>query len=381
MAEVIQRVWRSGPRRVKRLAWGYSVQVNGRQVRVTNQEWTEEDAEKALAARLLGLTPAPKTPGGMLTLGTMAETYLRQKEADGKRTLRNDRLVVAHLLTAFGQETPLRDLTAARIQDYSAERLTAKSERLGRPVTPATVNREVSILRCLLRMAQERGDLERVPRIRLTREPEGRLRFLTEPEANRLLASCRAPKRVEQSPHLPAIVTVALNTGMRKGEILGLAWERVDLARGVLLLEKTKTNKRREIPMNRAVYDVLAEIRARQAKQDDGDPSGVVFRRSAGRAWGSFRRAFERAVETAKLEDFHFHDLRHTFASWLVMRGRPLKEVQELLGHRTLAMTVRYSHLSPDRLRDAVASLDDFSTTSAQRSVEPTPSLVTTRQN
>jgi integrase len=248
-------------------------------------------------------------------------------------------------------------------------------------VTSATVNREVSILRCLLRMAHERGDVERVPKIRLAREPEGRLRFLTEVEAAKLLEACRAPKRVEQSPYLPAIVTVALNTGMRKGEILGLAWERVDFARGVLLLERTKSGKRREIPMNRAVYDVLAEIRARQAKEDGHDPVGVVFRRSAGPAWGNFRRAFERAVEAAKLEDLHFHDLRHTFASWLVMRGRPLKEVQELLGHRTLAITVRYSHLSQDRLRDAVASLEDFSTTSAQEPVRTDSALVSTCQN
>lgn len=131
---------------------------------------------------------------------------------------------------------------------------------------------------------------------------------------------------------------------------------------------------------NRAVYDVLAEIRVQQARKDGHDPASVVFRRSAGRAWGNFRRA-EHAVAAAKLEDFHFHDLRHTFASWLVMRGRPLRELQELLGHPTLAMTVRYSHLSPDRLRDAVAALDDFSPSSAQKVAKTDVRLVTTRQD
>ena len=206
----------------------------------------------------------------------------------------------------------------------------------------------------------------------MEREPEGRLRFLSEAEEARLLTECRragAHPRVScRSPQLHAIVTVALNTGMRRGEIFGLRWDRVDFARGVILLERTKSGRRREVPMNRAVYDVLAPLHAA---------------RSIGRVFGlsSARTAFTSAVERAKLGDFHFHDLRHTFASWLVMRGRPLKEVQELLGHQTIVMTMRYAHLSPDRLRDAVAALDDFNAPSTHDApLSPAP-LVSTRHN
>ena len=161
---------------------------------------------------------------------------------------------------------------------------------------------------------------------------------------------------------------------MRRSEILGLTWERVDFARGVIQLERTKNGRRREVPMNRAVYDALSVVKG-------ADQTGPVFRKLNGAAWGSVRTAFARAVEDARIDNFRFHDLRHTFASWLVMRGRSLKEVQELLGHSSLTMTMRYAHLSPDRLREAVMALDNFSTTSAHNPATAKISLVSPRQN
>ncbi len=174
------------------------------------------------------------------------------------------------------------------------------------------MNRDLSILRHRLRLAAERGELAAVPKIRLEREQQGRLRFLSEEEATRLFTECRRaaaqPVTSCRSPQLPAVVTLALNTGMRRGEILGLTWDRVDFSRGVLLLEKTKSGHRREVPMNRGVYDALSPL----------------ARSEAGRAFdGGFRTAFESAVSRAKLADFKFHHLWHTFASCLVMRGRP----------------------------------------------------------
>jgi integrase/recombinase XerD len=140
------------------------------------------------------------------------------------------------------------------------------------------------------------------------------------------------------------VVTVALETGLRKGELLGLEWDRVDLSRGVLRLEVTKSGKRREVPMRQAVYTTLAGL---------PEPH-------EGRVWrtGSVRKAFENAVTGVKLEDFHFHDLRHTFASTYVMRGGSLPALQQILGHATLAMTMRYSHLSPRHLRDEMEKTD-----------------------
>jgi integrase len=370
MAKVQKRTWLGrGPtgHRVKKIAWGYTLQVAGKQERKFSAEWTKDDAQNELAARLLQ-RDAPPVPVAPKTLAQVATEYLDYKRGKGKRSIRQDEQILAKLKARLGAETAIVDLTAQRIAQYERDRVVEKS-KLGRLVTPSTVNRELAILRHLLRLAEEWGYIAKVPKIRLGREPEGRLRFLAEDEIARLLAACEA--KAVKSPYLLPVVTVALHTGMRKGEILGLSWERVDFARGVLQLEHTKSGRRREVPMNRAVYDALDGLPGPKAE-------GFVFRKRDGRAWGNVRTAFEDACREAKVDNFRFHDLRHTCASWLVMKGRSLKEVQEILGHREFTMTLRYAHLSPDRLRDAVASLEGFSTRSAQsakidadRSVNP----------
>src|SRR5256712_12714280 len=155
--------------------------------------------------------------------------------------------------------------------------------KLGRPVTPSTVNRELAILRHMLRLAEEWGYILKVPNIRLSKEPEGRLRFLSEDEIERLLVACQDRRR--KSPYLLPIVTIALHTGMRKGEILGLTWQHVDFARAVLLLEQTKSGRRREVPMNRAVYDALqplyvparAALPTNAPGKKSAEPAGIAF--------------------------------------------------------------------------------------------------------
>jgi integrase len=141
--------------------------------------------------------------------------------------------------------------------------------------------------------------------------------FLEEPEEVRLLAACRGSR----APSLLPIVTTAMETGMRLGEVLGLTWEQIGLGRGVISLERTKSDRRREIPVRQAVYDLLAAV---------PEPR-------EGRVWPvrSIRTAFERAVADAKLDrPFTFHDLRHHFASWFVMRGGRLEACGRSSGTR-----------------------------------------------
>ncbi len=353
--------------RLKRVAWGFTVQVGARQIRRSDASWTKEDAENAEAQYRLGIGLDQPESQPSKTFGEVAAQYLEVKR--GKRSWKDDSRTLDRLLKAFGRDSLITTLTAERISQYQAKRkaeLSARRrDRDGNPVpvSPAAVNRELALLRHLLVLAEEWGYIEKVPRIRLEKEPEGRLRFLTSEEIARLLAACEQSKH----PELATVVTVALNTGMRKGEVLGLTWDRVDFARGVLLLERTKSGRRREVPMNQAVYDVLSRL--------TGSRQGRVFQSP------TIRTAFERAVEVAKLEDFRFHDLRHTAASYLVMRGASLVDVRAVLGHSDVKMTMRYAHLSPEHLRSAVAKLDGLtsspvtSTQAMSSEATPTPAV------
>jgi integrase len=240
MAQVIQRIWRSGPRKVKRVAYGYTFQdKDGKQVRVSDASWSREDAEKALAARLLNLTAPSQPDPAIVTFKTMTDRFLLEKEAAKKKTIKSDRQIIARLLVAFGADTPLTEITSPKIAEYRLARLTTKSPKIQKLLQPGTVNRELQVLRGLLRMAagEDCGFLEKAPTVKTEKEPEGRLRFLSEDEATRLLDECRKsaehPNPTNRSPRLHALTVVALHTGMRRGELVGLVWSRVDFSRGV----------------------------------------------------------------------------------------------------------------------------------------------------
>jgi len=156
-----------------------------------------------------------------------------------------------------------------------------------------------------------------------------------------------------KNPYLHAIVTLAVNTGMRKGELLGLEWEWVNLSTSAITLYRTKSGKSRGVPINQAVYDAIVAL-----ESDPDRRASLLFKRRDGEAWGQIRTAFLSACKHAGIKGFRFHDLRHTSASHLVMRGASLNDVRELLGHSDLKMTQRYAHLSPAHLRQAVGLLD-----------------------
>jgi integrase len=350
MAKIVKREWTSrGPlgRKVRHVAFGYALTGNGKRERKVSSEWrSEADALDALNRRLKEID-AGQTPRRNVTLEALTEQYLKYKANQGKRSLKDDtRILRNRLLPHFGATRLARHLTEADIAQY-------EQQRIGE-VSAYTVANELAVLRHLLRLARKWGYLERAPDITLPKKPEGRTRFLTEDEIRRLLEACA----VSRNPYLHTIITLAVNTGMRKGELLGLDWARVDLRADFgfsakITLYRTKNGKPRGVPLNRAAVESLLAV-----EPDPEHRIGSVFKQRNGVAWGKITTAFGFACERAGLQGVRFHDLRHTAASHMVMRGRTLQDVKEILGHADIRMTMRYAHLSPTHLRGAVEALD-----------------------
>jgi integrase len=177
----------------------------------------------------------------------------------------------------------------------------------------------------------------------LLKEDNKRIRYLEREEIKRLIDNCAS--------HLKPIVTVAVFTGMRKSEILGLKWQNIDIECGILYLLETKNGERREVIINDTVKRTLIAVPKHPS-------SPYVFCEKDGKPYTNVRKSFDAALRKCGIIDFRFHDLRHTFASQLVMSGVDLKTVQELLGHKSIEMTMRYSHLSPSHKKRAVEILD-----------------------
>ena len=265
----------------------------------------------------------------------MARLYLESYSKPNKRSWDRDELSIKNLNAFFGSKY-LHEINALDIENYKVERR--------QKVSPATVNRELACLKHIFVKAIEWGKIASSPasKVKKFREPNRRVRYLEEEEIERLYETC--------SEHLRPIIAVALNTGMRKGEILNLKWADVNLRTRVISILNSKNGEKREIPINDDLARTLFGVRK-------NPKSPYVFCKEDGMPYRDVKVGFRAALRRAKIKNFRFHDLRHTFASHLVMRGVDLKTVQELLGHKDMRMTLRYSHLSADHKRAAVEKL------------------------
>jgi integrase len=299
--------------------------------------WAQKTEADIRAGKHFGITESKKK-----TVADMVDRYIqdilphrRSDAANVKRHLEWWKSKLGHYR--------LSDLKPPLIAEYRDRLLSEKSPKAKNEEekrSAATVVRYLTSLSVAVSYAvKEWGWMEENPvlKVRKPAEPRGRVRFLTDDEREAVLKACKN----SDSNYLYTIVVLALSTGARWSEILNLQWQHVDLKRKAILLEETKNGERRSLPLSGHGLELVKELR--KVPRID---SPYVFARKDGRKPIEIRKKWERAIKESKVKDFRFHDLRHTCASYLAMQGASLLEISAVLGHKTLSMVKRYSHIS-----------------------------------
>ncbi len=252
------------------------------------------------------------------------------------------RYIITHLTERFGN-IPLRRFNTPIVEELQTDLINKGHKN-------AYTNKILNVFGAMFTKAVEwemveDDTLRKVRKVKALQENK-RLRYLSIEECQRLIDACES--------YLKPIVIIALNTGMRRGEILSLKRENLDLINGFILLDRTKNGERREVPLDDNVMEALRATPRRL------DTPYVFAHPTTGKPYSTVKYCFAAACRAVGLTDFHFHDLRHTFASHLVMAGQDLTTVKELMGHKDIKMTLRYAHLAPAHKRKAVNVLNDL---------------------
>lgn len=282
----------------------------------------------------------PKTAHSKHTLAESIDRYVEEVLPEkAKTTQESDHSRLDFWRRELGHVT-LKHLNYEQLED-----IIPAIRASGRGNGDTSIRRHFAVLSHILSMTIRWGWLaiSPIPRVRLPQEPKGRVRFLDNEELSRLLEALYKGDNTA----LYAAVVLSLATGMRRGELLALTWDRVDLDRGHITLTNTKNGSTRGVPLTGEALMVLKDY-GRVRRLD----TSRVFPSSNGKGGVCFRKPFLRALTKTGIKDFHWHDLRHTCASYLAMSGAQLQTIAEILGHRSLQMTMRYSHLSQAHLRN-----------------------------
>jgi len=277
-----------------------------------------------------------------ITFHEFAKEYLKWAKTNKKASTYSRDISIMRGLGREFEGKNIQDVTSWLIEKWKSKR----SEKF----KPGSVNRELALLKHIFSKALEWKKIKENPshKVKRLKGAARRVRYLMPDEIQVLLSNCDGLLR----GLLKSLVTVALHTGARKGELQGLEWSNVNFDLGLISLLDTKNGERRDIAMNETVR---ATLEGMERKNE------FVFPNRNGKRIDNaqVQIAFQEALKRSGIEDFHFHDLRHTFASNLVMQeGVELNDIRELLGHKKMDMTLRYAHLSPKHKGKVVNILD-----------------------
>lgn len=334
-----------------RKSWWIDIRFGGARFRKRSPENSKAGAEAyeaVLRHRLMrGESLEAPTKSAGTTFAVFAAEWFRTHVATNNKpsTQRSNGMIVNDHLIGFFGDKPLDAISIEDIERYKAFKLKAD-------LSPKTVNNHLGVLSKCLRTAVEWNRTPTAPCIRLLKVPPQGFDFLDSSETTRLVSGFI-------DPHWQAMTICAFRSGLRMGELLGLRWEDVDFERRQLSVRRSivhgivaspKSNKVRHVPLSDDLLEALAGLRPKTGyvfQQSNGEPM------TRGMAW----RAIQTACKRAGLRLVGWHVLRHTFASHLATEGVSIQIIQTLLGHSDLKMTLRYAHLAPSSLRDAISVL------------------------
>ena len=315
----------------------------------------------------IAVTPAPAEPAkpAVPTVKDFVPVYLASSKLDNKISWYQSKahILGLHVVPRLG-DLRLDEITFSVIEDLKialAETRNGRVKRAMRLLNPKTINNVLTTLRHMLQVARKRGLIDRLPEILRMKAAPSKFDFLTFEESERLVAHAEGQWKT--------MIIVALRTGLRRGELLGLRWEDVDLVRGRLFVQQSyvrgvfgtpKSGKPREVPLSNQARHALEAHRHTRSERVFCDAQGRPFK------MGIMLSKLWRMCRLAGLRQIGWHVQRHTFASHLVMRGVAIRAVQEMMGHASIVITQRYAHLAPEVSRDAVQLLDATSERPAQ---------------
>lgn len=290
-----------------------------------------------------------------------ADEFMELYSKQNKRSWARDESSLKNLKPFFRGKT-LQEMGPDLVEGYKAKRKTDVTVR-GTKVTEATINREIALLKTIFSMAVEWGRIDKNPLARVKKFKENHqkdMRILKDEEAIALIDAANS--------HLKPILIIALNTGMRRGEILGLRWENIDFDKDLIYIEDSKSGKPREVYMNIMIFEALKEL--------PRNSEYVFYNQDTQNHITDVKKSFKTACKNAGIKSIRFHDLRHTAATKMVEAGVDLVTVSKILGHSSIMMTMRYAHLGEKTMRAAAEKLGQIYEQTRQKVGTPTEEVI-----
>ncbi|HPD83805.1 MAG: site-specific integrase [Alphaproteobacteria bacterium] len=335
--------------RVKVRVKGYPVQTATFNTKTEAKAWARNTESAIHEGRYFSFSASKKK-----TMADLIDRYIEENLPLKSEASQYDQLKqLEYWKDKIGNLT-IKEVTPSIITAFRNELKKTKIVQTGKMRSNGTVNRYMAVLSHAFTVAMKEWEWTNdnpCMRVSKLKEARGRTRYLSKEERFRLLDACYQ----SCNKYLYTIVVLALSTGARKNEILSLKWENIHFDREVIQLNETKNGEIRILPLQDYALELVLELyNKRKANVDLLFPST----KSGNHVPTNIRKGWDRAVKDAELEDFRFHDLRHSAASYMAMDGASLIDIAQILGHKTLEMTKRYSHLSDAHTKKVIASMN-----------------------